>query len=152
MSDLDNVVELVEFSPSPAMRQAKAKFWVRYNEMPLADESTINSTLAQQLSGNTTVGKWWKQPGFKEWFTNSKEWVQRIEYLALLSLDAAEEVLLDPQAPAAAKVNLIKAINELANKLPSKSKEIKFIDGAVADMDEKQLSEFIKRNTKLLKA
>lgn len=146
------IVEEVLFTPSPAMRAAKAQFWVRYDEMPMMDIDQINPTMAAQLSGCQTVASWWKRPGFEAFFKNKSEWKQRIEYLALLSLEIAEEILNDDRAPAAAKVNLIKALNELANKMPAKSKEIKLLDQQIADMDEAKLNSYIDKQTKRLKA
>ncbi len=145
-------VEEVMFDPTPAMRAAKTAFWVKYDEAPMLDIDQVNPTMAASLSGCRTVANWWKRPGFEDWFKNKSEWKQRIEYLALLSLEVAEEILTDKRAPAAAKVNLIKALNELANKMPAKSKEIKLLDQQIADMDETKLNQFIEKNTKRLKA
>lgn len=139
-------IEEVLFQPSAAQRAAKCKFWVRYDEMPLADISNVNVTMAMELSGNRTLATWWKKPGFQDWFLDKKEWAARIEYLALLSLEVAEDILNDDHAPAAAKVNLIKAINELANKMPAKSKEIKLIDEQIANMNKQQLDEYINKS------
>lgn len=145
-------VEELVFEPSAAQRAAKTAFWVRYEEMPLADITDINVTMAMQLSGNRSVGNWWKRPGFEDWFLNKQEWKQRIEYLAMLSLEVAEDILNDDRAPAAAKVNLIKALNELANKMPAKSKEVKLIDEGISNMNKEQLREFIEKGTKLIAA
>lgn len=145
-----NLPELVPFEPTPSMRMAKAAFWAKYAEMPMADDKSITQTMAIQLSNNTTISRWWKKPGFEAWFKNKSEWDQRIQYLAVLSLETAEELLTNPRVPAAAKVSLIKTINELANKAPAKSKEIKLVDEGVGKMTKEQLDAFIVEQTKKL--
>lgn len=143
-------VEELIFAPSAAQRAAKTAFWVRYEELPLADIKDVNPTMAAQLSGCRTVATWWKKPGFEDWFLNKFEWKQRVEYLALLSLEIAEDILNDDRAPAAAKVNLIKVLNELANKMPAKSKEVKLIDESISKMNKEQLNEFISKSKLLI--
>lgn len=150
-----NSVEVVQdliFEPSPEQRMLKARFWTRYADTPLADCNKINQTFVANLTGNSTVARWWNMPGFADWFLNKDEWREKIEYLARLSLDAAEAILMDDNPKtASARVNLIKSINELANKLPARVKERVVLDKVVADATEEQLDDIIAQGAKIIK-
>lgn len=110
------------FEPSVAQRRAKANFWTAWQDDPTLDPELMTADTAARLSGNRTVRRWWGEPGFKPWFMNKDEQRQRLEYLFELSMDAAEDILTnaDPKAQGA-RVQLIKHMSELANKMPSKS-------------------------------
>lgn len=146
----DPVVELAEFVPTDAMRMAKAAFWSRCEELPMVDPDKVTLAQAINLTNNTTLSKWWKIPGFQDYFTNRNEWKTRIEYLANLSLEVAEDILRDPKAPAAARVAMIRTLNEFANKLPQRAKETKVLDAHVSKMSEQELVEFVRKNQHLI--
>lgn len=139
--------QIADFEPTDAMLRAKTNFWNAAGGM---EATAVNMTVAIQLSGTTSVRNWWGQPGFKEWFTGRNEWRNRVEYLAMRGLDVAEQLLHDRRTTPASKVQLIKLFAELADKMPSKTKEVKFIDAGVANMDEKQLDAFIKKHSQLV--
>lgn len=144
---LEAVLIEIVFAPDAAQRQAKAAFWVSLREAPLADPDSITLALALDVVRDTRLNKWWRIPGFKEWFANNDEWRQRIEYLTALALDSAEDILLDPNPKSAgAKVRLIEVLARLANKEPARAKEVKYLDKAVQDMDVNQLEAFLEKN------
>lgn len=142
----DKISEIAEdliFVPSPAQRNVKTVFWVRYNEMGL--DSDITQAMAKQITNNSSLDKWWRMPGFENWFKNKDEHRERLEYLYSLALDAAEEILLNPDAQASAKVNMIKAIGELANKFPNKYEKAKFADEDINKMSEAELKLYLNK-------
>ena len=141
------VVLQAMFVPTDTMRRAKSAFWIKFAQSPMADEANITQSMAVRLSGSSSVAEWWKMVGFRDWFTNKMEWATEIESLAHLALRVARDILNDPEAPATAKVNLIGKIGELANKIPAKTKEIKYVDKTIGDMNEDQLAEYIAKNT-----
>ena len=147
---LPSLVGEVVFLPSPNHRRVKSKFWTRFDSLT----GTVSSVSLQQamgLTGESSLKKWWDQPGFKEWFLNMDEARERLEYLFMIALDAAEQVLLDPEANANAKVNLIKVLAQLAGKEPNKQEQ--FIDMKIQRMGADQLKEFIQSKTdKLIKS
>lgn len=148
---LESVLAEVIFVPSPPQRQVKAAFWAKLAESPVADAGNITLAVAQDLTNDTRLQKWWRVEGFQDWFTNKTEWKQRLAYLADLSLDTAESILTDPNAQASAKVRLIEILARLANKEPARSKEIKYLDKDVQNMDLAQLeSLFDQHGLKLL--
>ena len=156
MTLVDNIIEtnttyateIAEFEPTPAMSKAKSTFWS--NASHLDKDAVVNFTLAMQLCGTATLKNWWSLPGFQEWFSGRNEWNNRVQYLAMCGLDVAEQLLHDRRTTPASKVQLIKLFAELADKVPSKAKEIRYVDAGIANMDAKQLDDYISKNTKLI--
>jgi ABC-type branched-subunit amino acid transport system ATPase component len=103
-----------------------------------------------RFGASGAISRWWSLPGFKEWFRNADEFRQRLEYLANLSLDALEYVLVDPKAQSSAKVNAAKLLMEVARKMPSKVAQERFLDEAIAGMSAKQLEEFVQKKSQQL--
>jgi hypothetical protein len=135
--------ELDGFGPTDAMRRAKTSFW---NSVP---DKSVKVTLASAIvhSGATSLRNWWGKPGFVEWFTGQNEWRNRVECLAMRGLDIAEQLLHDRRTTPASKVQLIKLFAELADKMPSRQKDVRYIDAQIADMTPEQLTDFIEKNT-----
>jgi len=134
------------FIPSPPQRQTKAKFMVSLEENPSVDPSEVSLAAAIQITGDSRLEKWWKRPGFADWFRGKEEFKERLEYLCQLGLDTAEDILLsdDPKS-VNAKVSLIKVLLESGGKMPAKGKEVKFLDEAVQKMNKQQLEQQLKR-------
>lgn len=151
------MTELVEhaqdllFMPTAPQRKLKASFWAKYRDHAAFSSENITKALVAQLTNSSQLDKWWGLPGFREWFLNADEHKERLEYLYSLCLDAAENILVDPDANQNAKVQMIKVVSELANKVPSR-KEEKYLDADIQGMDEKQLKKYLeKRGVKLVK-
>lgn len=132
--------EIAAFLPNPMQRAAKARFWKR---MDFADARDVNLPLALKVSGTAQLSRWWQLEGFSEWFANKDEAGERLEYLYMLALDAAENLLLDPDANHNAKVQMIKIIAQLAGKEPDK--EQRFADEEIGKMSRTQLEQYIRR-------
>lgn len=144
----DAVTDLL-FTPSMAQRKVKAAFWIIHNENPIISKDKINMAYIIQQVDDGRIRNWWGVPGFQDWFLNKEEVRQRIEYLFDVAMDQAEVMLLDQSTQPSAKVNLIKLLSELADKMPAKSKEIKFLDASIEKMDAAQLDEYIKKQAAL---
>lgn len=140
------------YLPTPEQRKAKSAFWARFNENPICDPSQISLSIALRFAGDNRISRWWPQTGFREWFQNSDEFRQRLEYLANLALDSIEHILADPRAQASAKVTAAKLVMEVARKMPPKHQAEKYADEKIGEMDRKQLEEFISRRISLLPA
>lgn len=138
------------YLPTPEQRKAKSGFWAKWQENPLCDPADISLALALRFGGDTRLSRWWGQEGFADWFRNADEFRQRIEYLANLSLDSLEFVLVDPKAQSSAKVNAAKLLMELARKMPSRAAVEKYMDEKIAEMDKKQLEEYISKRARIL--
>lgn len=148
---LEEAVEVLPFEPNKAQQQAKARFWVNYRNNPLVPVDELTKAEIVNMAGTESIRKWWNLSGFESWFLNRQEFTERIEYLANLSLDALEQIIVnqDPKAQAA-RVNAIKVVSELAHKMPKKeqSGSNQFLDRAIssiASMDAVQLQAFLEK-------
>ncbi len=132
------------YKPNAAQRRAKANFWTAWQDDPSVDIELLTKDDAIQLSGVKTVGSWWAQAGFKDWFLNKDDHRQRLEYLYDLALDRAEAILeSDEPKMASAQVNVIKAVAELGAKFPTANQGVTGELGswlkAIGQMDAVQL-------------
>lgn len=153
VSNLAETVEpLINYKPTVPQRKAKARLLIALEDNPTASLDTLTAEQASRLSRYDCT-KFWSTPGFKEWLTGRNEFKERVEYLAHLSLDAAEEILLsdDPRL-AGAKVNTLAQISKLADKFPSTVNSQKFADAFIQEMNRKELEQFIKQNVGKLPA
>lgn len=132
------------FKASKSQRAIKARFWTIISGSITGKNPHKMTTMeiAQTVRDNRLMN-WWAIPGFKDWFLNSTEHIERLEYLFSLALDAAEDVLLtdDPKA-ATAKVNMVKIIAELAKKMPSKEVN-SFKDDKIAKMSKEEIEAYL---------
>lgn len=143
-----NAVEELAFEPSDAQRVVKSQFWAKFYDDPRTTRDSVNLTHALDYTQDGRLTRWWKMPGFADWFCNKEEWRQRQEYLVMLAQETAEKILKDPRAPAAAKVNLIKFLTESIGRAEARTKEVKMLDASINSMNPEQLAEYIKANTK----
>lgn len=146
---LAELVGDLTFLPSPEQRKTKSAYWTLRADSPLnSDQITLPE--AQQVTGEGRLRKWWSLPGFPEWFANREEFRQRVEYLANLALDTAEEILLDRNINANARVQMAKLVIEAANRMPQKYQKELYVDEKVSQMGKKELEEYIRRASLLL--
>lgn len=102
---VSSAVADLTFIPTNHMMRTKALFyanWVGISQATQAD--------AVEITRDTRLKEWWARPGFKEWFMNADTVRAQLMYLKDLALQTAEQILSDPDANAAAKVNMIKNI------------------------------------------
>jgi len=112
------------------------------------DKSTLNPEIIRQYAPGAPIQKWWPVQGFREWFLNVDEQRQKLEYLFDLALDAARDIITndDPKTQSA-RVQMIKSVAELANKLPQRNLPqsggmSKIIEG----MDKAELALLLEKN------
>lgn len=137
LTELKEKMELV-FMPSPAMRATKAKFWKRCD---YEEPRNVSVEMVVQITNSSSIRTWWSKEGFREWFLNKDEAAERLEYLYMLALDAAEDVLLNPNVPPSARIGLIKIVAQLAGKEPSKDQL--FLDEEIQKMEPARLRALI---------
>lgn len=150
MNKLHSVLEDITFIPTPPMRQTKASYWAFLAENPVYDRDTTTLASALEITHDTRLSKWWPLPGFATWFCNREEFRQRLEYLANLALDTIEEVLLDSDANANARMRAVQIALEAAAKMPGKSDNQKMLDDRVQKMGRAELEAFLKQNLNIL--
>lgn len=91
----DAVSELV-YVPTPEQRRVKAAFWRRFSESPVAIPGRVDLGSAQVLLNDSRLDRWWKEPGFADWFRNASDFRERLDYLADLALNKYESMITDP--------------------------------------------------------
>jgi hypothetical protein len=111
------------------------------------DVKSINAGQAATMCNNDSLHTWWKQPGFKNWFLNKDETRQKIKYLTDKALEAATQVLEDPDPRASgSKVAILKIL------LQYEAAEIQTKTNTRFDsMDVLQLKAFLKQNAHLIR-
>jgi hypothetical protein len=140
------------FVPTDEMRRLKAAFWSKYSDrpdlrlsLPTTPEGKIDSKglpdVHRAIPGLEDIpSKWWENSKFVAWFDNREEFKQRLDYLAQLALDSAEEILRNQDAPPQARVAMAKLVLEATGKAKS---EERFLDQRISEMDKAELEKFI---------
>lgn len=148
VTTLNEMVEESLYRPSKREKEAKAAYWVAIADDPFfSKEQARKREVAERLAGTKLAS--WDKPGFQDWFFNRAEFKVRLEYLFGLCLDAAEEILVnnDPKVQGA-RVQLIRALSELAGKVPHKQATIQVtnntaISGAIDNMSREDLERYL---------
>jgi hypothetical protein len=147
------------FVPTDEMRRLKSAFWSKYTDRPdlqvsppTTPEGEVDSRaivgLQRAIPGLETIPtKWWDNSKFVTWFNNRDEFKQRLDYLAQLALDSAEEILRNQDAPPQARVAMAKLVLEATGKAKS---EERFLDQRISEMDKAELEKFIAAQMKLV--
>lgn len=139
------------FKPSDAQIRAKSAFWSRFYDNPICDPQSLTLTVASQFVGDSRIERWWSTPGFREWFSNTNEFRERLEMLAYKSLTRLEQIIDSPTTNPNAQVNAIKLLMEMGRKLPRLQQDTeKYADEKIAKMSKAELEEYIRRNIKLV--
>lgn len=152
LTDINKVLSAASadltFAPTPDMRRAKAAFWARMADAPLLAGTPLTLAAAQQTSSDRRLAKWWSIPGFQDWFQNKEEFRERLEYLADIALDSLEQVLIDPDANAGAKVASAKLVLEAASKMPKKESDSPTT--RLESLSRAELEDYVRKNLKFL--
>lgn len=142
VEQLTQLVSELVYTPLDYERKWKAKYWDRHAKMALGDSvPTVQQVMA--IVKDDRIAAAWDKPNFKEWFRNEREFTERVEYLAQLTLDNAETAL-HPLSEEKGNVKQAwgKMVLEVGGKFP-KSKSDKSTDAGINDMSAEQLREFI---------
>lgn len=135
------------FLPSEPQRRLKAQLLARLADNPIMDLGSLSLSDVQSLTNNAQVAKWWPQAGFQDWLLDKTESRARLEYLFALSLEAAEQILLntDPKAQSA-RVSMIKILAELSGKMPRQTVQANPLPELISKMDKVELQAFLEKN------
>jgi hypothetical protein len=139
------------YEPTQDQRRVRGSFWSRVESQEILISGMVSLDQARSLVREPRLPTWWKKSGFPEWFSNSNEFRDRLEYLSHRVLDSLEEVLDDRAANASAKVAAAKLLLEAARKMPSKQSDLgKFLDAKIQGMTRPQIEDFLRRNQQQL--
>ena len=137
---LKALAEQAIFIPTASHKKAKHRFLEKWDGVA---DPTCNQAIS--WTRMTMMTRWWSQPGFLDWLTNQESMTSRINYLSEIALDAAEEILLDPEAGAVARGNMIKVVLGFKHVMESQTR-----DSAYADLSQADLIKLIKQKQQLL--
>lgn len=149
IENLEAATSELVYHPSEREKRLKAQFWMRAQDNPILT-GKIDYPSVRKVLGTDYLEEKWRLPGFQDWFLNRQEFRERLEYLANLALDQMEKILLneDPKAQSA-RVNMIKHVSELANKLPRQAQSASNsgqLVQAIGGMDKAQLELLLEKN------
>lgn len=141
--DLTLIAGSAVFTPSNRQIRARNRF---YDEHPGELPPDLSAAAYVEMGAPQALLKWWGTAGFSEWWSSpqwEKEESQRILYAAMQTV---ARILGDTDLPAQVQLGAAKEAREIYSKLNT-TKEQRFADESIAEMDRKQLEEYIKRNT-----
>lgn len=132
----------VVYAPTSSQAQVKAQFWHRFQPGPMATLEDLTLAKAIQITQCNRLRDWWSQPGFLSWFLNKDEAREKMHYLFNQGLDALQEILMNPEANANAKVNSVKLLAEMTGYLTKKPVE-RFADDEINSMSKEQVQKYL---------
>jgi hypothetical protein len=130
------------FRPTDKMRRAKANLLtaIQTGQAVQGSLGLLSVKELARLSRQPDVLNWTRETGFLPWFTDDAEALSQIGYLRMLALEAAENVLQDPDTRSAgAKVTLIKALLSMDSGDHPKEKPMNMDDLKKLVMDNRLL-------------
>ena len=142
--DKDNITSLVKsiYRPSNVERQLKARFWIMWLEGPSKGTASIEA--AADITNEPSLLRKAENPAFQAWFLNRFEAAERLSYLAQLSLEVVEDILISPEERTSDKLKAVALVNDLVKATAPKT-EVKYADDHINTMDAAELEALIKR-------
>lgn len=132
------------FQPTNEQKRLKAQFWtVAGTNLPPAPDRAL---AAQYVD----VGVHWDTPGFPAWLWNAAAFDAQVDYLAQVSVEELEKLLLSTRAGDAVKLGAIKLSLELAKKIGKPADSEGMLDDKIAQMSKAQLEDYIQKSLKLV--
>jgi len=149
--DIKNISSAISskiYTPSNVEVRMKTSFWAKWTNHPsyIAGDIPASVSMIVNVLGNSTIEKYWSKEGFREWFLNSDEYIQRVEYLANRALDVVEGVLAGGEGiKASDQLKAASMMMEAAGKLNKKKAEVRYLDASLDKMDAKELEAYISK-------
>lgn len=135
----------VMFRPTPAQKEAKARFWsVMQESLQMKEPTAYKPVEIASMLGLPLVSRWFTEKGFSDFFFNKFEGEQRLAVLWDKALDAMAEILdtSDPKAQGA-RVSVIRLLAEMRQA----KNQPKMLDRNIQEMNLDQLNAFIEKQT-----
>jgi hypothetical protein len=96
---------------------------------------------------HASVGRWWKTPGFAEWFTDRNSNIHAAEELLHRAMDRLQQVLTTSEDEQTIIAAAKEARTLLAQLTASSAAEEKFADEQVSNMSRTELEDYIRKNS-----
>jgi hypothetical protein len=141
--DIPEIVARSRFIPTPAQIRRRKEFWAK--EPVLVDTPSLEATMA--AGAHASVGRWWKTPGFAEWFTDRNSNIHAAEELLHRAMDRLQQVLTTSEDEQTIIAAAKEARTLLAQLTASSAAEEKFADEQVSNMSRTELEDYIRKNS-----
>lgn len=82
------------FKPTHRQRKIKTVYYTKVRHLKLNPED-VTVDHVYKYTGEDKIYSWWKVVDFKNWFRDSDEYHNKVNYLLALQLDNLEEVIVD---------------------------------------------------------
>ena len=138
------------FTATNEQKKAKSQFWTTFQSGGIIPPVSPDLTIAAQYAGDSRIRTWWSTEGFSQWFWNSNEFEERLDYLAQIALDQLEVMISSGRTSDSARISAIKMILEASKKIGQKTDDSEFADQKISKMDQGQLEEYINSRIKLI--
>lgn len=136
------------FKPSRSQAKAKATLHNRAEKNPLIGSlDALSVRKLEKLSGVKDLSVWVDSPGFMEWFLNPESNKELLESGVELAISRALDILDTPLGDVKASDHLaaMKLILDYAGYTPKKQAVVEYKDKDIANMDEDNLDQIIKK-------
>ena len=129
----------LRYRPTDKERVAKARLLRAVQAQPFLDLQKLTTVEIEALVG-MGIRKYVAKEGFDAWLRNMDDQRDRLEVLFDKALDAAEQILdnADPKAQSA-RVQMVRFISELANKMPDRFKPQSAIRDTLQSLDKAEI-------------
>lgn len=142
-------IELATFNPTQAQQEAKARLHVALEEGPMPPSWTLAAAQAL-LPNETRLERWWREPGFKEWLTDTETFKVMAELASWEALQTCRDIMANSEEKAVARINAAKLTMEIAGKINKRVQE-RYMDKSLEGLSKEELRAVIDRNVKRLK-
>lgn len=129
----DALLEAAEsvFIPNDRQRKARNDFWSKWNLGPSKGEPTLSAAINE--TGCTSLTNWWNAPGFKDWFLNDMDHVQRLENLFDAGLDVLGHIITSSERDGD-KLKAIELVAKLSMKIGKPEAVVTYADIDIGKM------------------
>ena len=136
--------DALDFKPNEAMKRAKVRFWENVRENSLnKDISRYPLTMMATLAGTRRFEEWAEKPMFLAWFCDEKFESHKVQTLADRAIAVLADILEAPEVEklltAKDKINAAKLLLDVADRFPSKSTKIVYVDKGLEKLNDKQV-------------
>jgi len=139
------------YRPKARQRLAKARLMSAIQAQPLLDLKEMTCGQIEKIVG-IGLRNDWQQDGFQDWMLNRHEYDEKLELLFSLALDGAEQILqnTDPKAQSA-RVQMIKIVAELANKMPARWQQSDPVKDTLNSLNQQEIEDLLGKHGLQLK-
>lgn len=141
--DIPRIVAASRFTPSPAQIRRRKEYWERNPQ--LSQDPSLEEAIA--TGAHAMVSRWWKTPGFSEWFLNKDSNLHAAEELLHRAMDRLSDILGTAEDEGIIIAAAKEARTLHAQLTAATETSEKFADEQVNQMSRKELEDYIRSNS-----